>query len=120
MIWGAAAMEGFFTDEEMDVVADYIAATFGRVPTRPDALTLCSQAEVVAGLIAEFLIEEADDDFVVIEALQRFVSLCAHCGVGFRVYDKKGRPLTSFGKYSMNRQAEDKTYRCEPYSDEPD
>jgi hypothetical protein len=82
VIWGAAAMEGFFSDDEMPVAAQCIEALHGDLPDRDDVGTLMGQAEMLANLFAHYLPDQP---------VERFVRLCAACRVGFRVRDSQGR-----------------------------
>jgi hypothetical protein len=119
IVWGAAAMEGFFSNEEMSSVVDFMAMAFGRISDRPDALKLVGQADVIASLIAEFLIEGRGEDDHIIEALQRFVTLCGHCGAAFQVCDRKGMPLTSLGNFESGISSRSGICWSEPYGEWP-
>jgi len=70
-VWGAAAMDGFFTDDELPAVAAYIEKHFGRLTDRDDCRLLLDQVSAIAQLLVFFL-EETEVD--------RFVKLCAECG----------------------------------------
>lgn len=82
VVWGAAAMEGFFSDNEMPEAAKFIEETFGEFPGRSDVYTLMSQAAVLANLFAYYLPDAPVD---------RFVRLCAACRVGIEARDRNGQ-----------------------------
>jgi hypothetical protein len=82
VIWGAAAMEGFFSDDEMLEVAQFIEATYGDLPGRDDVYTLMGQAEVLANLFAHYLPDAP---------VERFVRVCAACRVGFQARNRNGQ-----------------------------
>ena len=81
VVWGAAALEGFFTDEEMHEVASYLRNTYGSFVDRPDVLKIMGQAEAMVSLVAQYLKSHC---------VERFVRLCAYCGLVFQVCDMKG------------------------------
>jgi hypothetical protein len=81
VVWGAAALDGFFTNEEMPKVATYLKCVYGSFVERSDVLTVLGQANAMASLVAQYL--EAGH-------VGRFVELCAHCGLGFQVRNIKG------------------------------
>lgn len=43
-MWGAAVLDGFFTSEEMDAALAFIAAEYGRLTARDDAIVLGERA----------------------------------------------------------------------------
>ena len=79
-IWGAAAMDGFITDDEMDDVVACVKEHFGS-PSHPRAATFVSQADAVANLLAQFLKDSE---------VTRFVKLCAKLGFVFQATDREG------------------------------
>jgi hypothetical protein len=81
VIWGAAALDGFFTSEEMPKVATYLKGVYGPFVDRTDVLAVLGQAEAMASLIAQYLDKHS---------VARFVELCAHCGLVFQVQNQKG------------------------------
>ena len=81
IVWGAAALEGFFTDQEMPKVASYLENSYGSFVDRPDVLTIIGQAGAMANLVAQFLGPGR---------VEKFVRLCACCGLAFQVRDMKG------------------------------
>lgn len=81
VIWGAAAMEGFFTDSEMREAAEFISMTFGRILERGDAGRLIGQVDVLANLFAQYLPDAPVD---------RFVRVSAACGVLIQARNKAG------------------------------
>ena len=82
IIWGAAAMEGFFTEEEMPLVASYLETEYGSLSKHRHAAKIIGQVGAVANLLAQYLTECPVD---------RFVSLCAHCNVLIQARNKEGR-----------------------------
>jgi len=74
-VWGAAVMDGFFTDDELPAVADYIEQHFGRLPARDDIFPLLNQCTAIAELMT-FYLKESE--------VARFVKLCAACGLHFQ------------------------------------
>lgn len=85
-IWGGAVLDGFFTDEELPIAAQYIETRFGSLPSRPDAMTIIAQMNAIANLLAQYF------DNVNVERLVKF---CALCGVLFDVYDKDGKNIAN-------------------------
>lgn len=81
VIWGAAAMEGFFGDDEMPAVANFIEETCGKLVGREDTYTLLLQAHMMANLCAQY---RGDCP------VERMVRLCTACGFRFDVHNMKG------------------------------
>lgn len=81
VVWGAATLEGFFTDDDLSVAAEFIEERFGHLSEREDVVALIGQANSIASLIAQYL-PEAD--------VQPFVRLCAKCDIVFQVHDRDG------------------------------
>jgi len=81
VIWGAAAMEGFFDDEELEQVGRFIKARFGELVGREDAHALISQVDMIANLCVQYHSRCPVD---------RMVKLCAKCGFFFQARDIKG------------------------------
>jgi hypothetical protein len=69
-IWGGAAMDGFFTDEEFPRIVMYLDATFGRLRTSPDADLYLKQITLVAAALKSINCGEVD----------RLVKLCRALG----------------------------------------
>jgi hypothetical protein len=92
VIWGAAAMEGFFTDDEMTTVVDYISKRFGRISSQSKAPTLMGQVRSLGSLMAYYLIEDGRNEGD-ISALRRFINFCHYCGAGFEIKLQDGRVL---------------------------
>lgn len=81
IVWGAAAMEGFFTDDEMPLVAEYLKKEFGDFAGSSEAITNIGQVDTLANLIAQYLPDASVD---------RFVMLCAHCSLLFQARNMDG------------------------------
>jgi hypothetical protein len=81
IVWGAAALEGFFSDKEMPLVSSYLKNAYGSFPERPDVLKIIGQADALANLLAQYLPSSP---------ISRFVRLCASCGVIFQARNVKG------------------------------
>lgn len=94
VIWGAAAMEGFFSNEEMPEAAIFIEEAFGALPERDDVHTLMGQAQVLANLFAYYLPDAPVD---------RFVRLCAVCRVGITARDRNGQ-IVADGRRMMGER----------------
>ncbi len=52
VIWGLAAMEKFFTDDETPAVVAFVEKQFGRLPSSGQAGTLSEQVFAMAELFA--------------------------------------------------------------------
>jgi hypothetical protein len=89
VIWGAAAMEGFFRDNEMETVCRFIHARFGRNVVKLKDETFVGQLRALGSLISYYLIEDIGQDGDV-AALRRFVRLCNYYGAKFTVALKDG------------------------------
>ncbi|MEY9138541.1 hypothetical protein ABIE79_010069 [Bradyrhizobium diazoefficiens] len=81
IVWGAAALEGFFTNEEMPKVAAYLENAYGSFVERPDKVKLLGQLHAMASLLCQYL--EGSP-------VERIVRLCAHCGLMFQVSNSEG------------------------------
>lgn len=81
-VWGGAVLDGFFTDQEMADALAFIAAHFGRLTGRDDAMVL---GEQVFALMA--LLGCVSDP----EKIRRFVRFCAMAG--FRFVDEHGNEI---------------------------
>jgi hypothetical protein len=90
IIWGAAAMEGFFRDDEMPAVADFIEAKFGNLVGRSDVYTLLTQAQMMGSLCVQYR-----EDCPV----ERMVRLCAACGFRFDVCNRRGEIVADGVKF---------------------
>lgn len=91
-IWGGAAMDHFFTDDELSRVAQYIEQKFGKLAERPDAYLLISQAQAIGMVLAKFLDESA---------VARFVRLCALAGLVFKVTNRNGEVVADGLKFLL-------------------
>lgn len=81
VVWGAAAMEGFFTDEELPAVATFIEENVGDLIARDDCEVPLAQAQMVANLLAHYRPDVP---------VERMVRLCAACRFRFDVRDAQG------------------------------
>ena len=52
-IWGAAIIDGFFTDEELPAVADFLTKQFGSLPLHPLAETFTRQLTALLHLLPQ-------------------------------------------------------------------
>ncbi|MDQ3821033.1 MAG: hypothetical protein M3362_25590, partial [Acidobacteriota bacterium] len=80
-VWGAAVMDGFFTDEQIPLAVKFINEQFGSLPKHPQVSTFLAQADALAHLLVNFL-ENSE--------VSRFVKLCAQSGFIFQVRDRTG------------------------------
>jgi hypothetical protein len=85
-VWGAAVMDGFFTDKELQSVANYIKQTFGPLSEHHRAGTILLQISAVADLLACTLKESK---------VARLVKLCGLLGFMLDVYDREGNVVAS-------------------------
>jgi hypothetical protein len=83
-VWGAAVMDGFFTEEELPRAANFLQKQFGPLPHHPQAATFIAQADALAHLLAQFLKESQ---------VARFVKFCALAGFLFQVIDRNGNTV---------------------------
>jgi hypothetical protein len=81
IIWGAAALEGFFTDEEMPKVGTFLKAKYGSFARGSDTVKVLGQVHAMASLLAQYLDKCA---------VERMVCLCACCGLIFQVTNLEG------------------------------
>jgi hypothetical protein len=81
IVWGAAAMEGFFTDEEMSEVAEFLAQNYGPLSERPDVVKIIGQVDSIANLLAQYTPSAP---------VERLVRLGASCGLAFQARNMKG------------------------------
>ena len=93
-VWGAAVMDGFFTDEELPAAVAFIEQKFGRLPSHPRMTQFLEQIGAIADLMACALKDSE---------LERLVRLCGMLGFAFDVMDAKGKVVassmrTAFGK----------------------
>jgi hypothetical protein len=77
-------MDGFFTDQEFDQVAEYLNGEFGALPTHDAVVTFSQQAMFLSHLLALYAEEPR---FV------RLVKLSAVLGLEFPVADQDGRTM---------------------------
>jgi hypothetical protein len=80
IVWGAAATEGFFTDDEMPRVAGYLHDIYGSFVENRDVIKLLGQANAAANLLAQY-VPKCN--------VERFVRLCAACGLAFQAVNLK-------------------------------
>jgi hypothetical protein len=83
-IWGAAAMEGFFSDDEIPQVVEFLDQRYGRLPQRSDAITLSYQVEALLSLVATHVTNAP---------VHRFITLCTQCELPLPVRDSDGHLL---------------------------
>jgi len=83
-VWGAAVLDGFFTNEEMDAALAFIAGEYGRLTARDDALVLGEQVFALQRLLARFVDPEKT---------RRFINFCSRAG--FRVVDEQGNEVAA-------------------------
>jgi len=80
-VWGAAVMDGFFTDDQLSTAVAFLKQHFGELPEHPRVASLVAQADALAHLLAQFLDKSE---------VARFVKFCALMGFLFQVIDRKG------------------------------
>lgn len=85
-VWGGAAMDGFFTDEELPKVADFLKNQFGSFIEHPEVGTITLQVDAIANLLAQFLRESK---------VHRFVKLCALAGIIVEARDISGKIIAN-------------------------
>jgi len=85
-VWGAAATDGFFTDEELPSAVAFVQHQFGNLPSHPRVMQLLEQISAVATLMA-CLLEKSE--------LARLVEFCGMLGFMFDVYDRSGKVAAS-------------------------
>lgn len=88
-IWGAAVMDGFFTDDELPQTVAFIEKHFGKLPKHAKAGVLMEQIDALGHLLVGVL-KNAE--------VQRFIKLCGMLGFLFQINDADGREVAS----SMN------------------
>lgn len=86
IVWGAAALEGFFSDDEMPLVARFLTEKYGSFTGRDDTLVYLEQANAFANLCAQYTKNCPVD---------RFVKLCAKAGLVFQAVDRSGEVVAS-------------------------
>jgi hypothetical protein len=84
-IWGGAAMDGFFTDDELPAVVEYITETFGWLPEHPMAYAYSQHAFILSNVLSTFLNEAR---------AMRLVKLAAMLGFLFPVLDRSGNQVS--------------------------
>lgn len=85
-IWGAAVMDGFFTDEELPEVISFIEKNFGKLPKQPRAGVLMEQVDALGHLLVGVL-KDAE--------VQSFVKLCGRLGFLFQINDADGKEVAT-------------------------
>lgn len=84
-LWGAAVMDGFFTDDELPRVVRFVETTMGRLKTSPQADLFLKQITAVAAALT--CVSNCEID--------RLVKLCGLLGFHFDVHDQTGRLIAS-------------------------
>jgi len=90
-VWGAAVMDGFFTDEELPAAVRCIEERFGRLPSHTRAGVFLEQITAVADLLACALKESG---------VERLVRLCGLLGFMFEVHNRKGEVVASSMRFA--------------------
>ena len=85
-IWGAAVMDGFFTDDELPKVTAFIEQNFGPLPNHSKVSVFMEQIDAISHLLAGVLKESK---------VERFVTLCGMLGFMFEVHDPDGKQVAS-------------------------
>jgi hypothetical protein len=85
-VWGAAVMDGFFTDDELPAAAGFVKEKFGELPSHPRVGQFLEQIAAVAGLMACALKESG---------IRRLVKFCGMLGFMFDVHDGSGKVVAS-------------------------
>ncbi len=84
-VWGAAVMDGFFTDDELPAVVDFLNEHFGPMRRHPQAVIFLGQARMVAHLLDNYLKESK---------VERFDRLCSMVGFDLQLLKRK-RPASA-------------------------
>ena len=95
LVWGAAVMDGFFTEDEMPAAVSYIREQFGDLTAHPECLTWITQAELFANLHAQLLPKNSIFGF---NPVKRFGQFCAKAGFIFPIHDREGN-LVSYSAW---------------------
>lgn len=82
--WGAAVMDGFFTDNEIPRAADIMNMKFGPLTSNPAASVYSFQIGAIADLFGQFLPKSP---------VQRLVIFCAKGGFLLQVVDGSGKVI---------------------------
>jgi hypothetical protein len=85
-VWGAAVMDGFFTDEELPKVASFLEQKFGRLPSHPQAGIFMQHIDALCHLLTGVLKDSE---------VSRFVDLCGRLGFMLDVHDANGKKVAS-------------------------
>jgi len=72
-VWGAAVMDGFFTDDELPRVVKFVEAMMGRLRALPDADLFLRQITAVAAALTS--VSDCD--------IKRLMKLCGLLGFHF-------------------------------------
>jgi hypothetical protein len=80
-VWGAAVMDGFFTDEELPIAVAFIRQHFGPLTDHPKLTTIIGQVDAIGCLLAQLLKKSG---------VERFVRFCAMNGLAIQVTDRRG------------------------------
>ncbi len=89
LVWGAAVMDGFFTEDEMQEAVKYIYDNFGNLVAHSESATWMLQATLFANLHAHFL-----QGVFGYEPVKRFGQFCGKAGFHFPIYDADGKLIT--------------------------
>jgi hypothetical protein len=84
-VWGAAVMDGFFTDAELPEVVRFIEAKFGRLPSHPRVGVFLDQIVAIATALTCLNYSE----------VARLVKLCGMLGFMFDIHDKDWKVVAS-------------------------
>ena len=84
-VWGAAVMDGFFTDGEIPQAVAFVDTEFGQLRKHPKAVIYLQQANALADLLAGYLKTSE---------VGRFVQFCRLLGFSFDVHDRSGRIMS--------------------------
>jgi hypothetical protein len=85
-VWGAAVMDGFFTDDELPAAVAFVKEKFGELPSHPRVAQFMEQIAMVTDLMASALDKSK---------LGQLVKLCGMLGFMFDVYDRSGKKVAS-------------------------
>jgi hypothetical protein len=96
-VWGGAAMDGFFTDQEFTQVAEYLNGEFGELPTHDAVVTFSQQMMFLSHLLALY----TQESFFI-----RVVKLSAVLGLLFPVTDQDGRTIVD-GASVLDRRTDE-------------
>jgi hypothetical protein len=81
-VWGAAVMDGFFTDEELPQVVAFLNNQFGPLKKMPKAVIFLEQIKAISYLLSYFFKESK---------VQRLVEFCGLLGFHYQNKDRQGK-----------------------------